>query len=117
VLLVAHVGRHVVDAEDAERRIEADAHPVVEPVGKLALQKIVHADEDVADVAEEIAHPVANLARDHLAIALRHRLTNVLVELVVDTVYAAVESLHRVARVVAAQARAAARGQRHQQQE
>src|SRR3954467_5827455 len=116
VLFIAHVGRDVVNPQDAEAGIERYPHPVVEAVGELALQDVVHADEHVADVAEEIAHAVADLAGYRLAVAGGDRPSNVLVQLVVDTVDAAVPALEWVACLLAAQARTAAERQRGKRQ-
>src|SRR3954469_684555 len=107
VLLVAHLARHVVDAEKAEARVPQHSRPVPGAVGELALQDVVRADEHVADVAEEIAHAVANLTWHDPLVAARHRLRDVHVDYVVEAVDAPVHALERVARVALARAGAA----------
>src|SRR5512138_2435140 len=107
VLLVSHVARDVVDAEQADSGIKRNTRPVVGTVGELALQEIVHADEHVGDVAEEVAHPVADLAGHHLAIRGGHWLRHRLVHLVVEAVDDAVHAFQRIARIALARGRAA----------
>src|SRR5438105_3736737 len=60
VLLVAHVARHIVDAEEADGAIKRKARPVADTVLKFSLQEIVQADERIGEVAEEVAHAVAD---------------------------------------------------------
>src|SRR5260221_251521 len=69
VLLIAHVGSDVVEAKQAYSGIKRNTRPIADTVLELSLQEIVHADEDVADVAEEVAQPVAVL--QHHAVAAR----------------------------------------------
>src|SRR3989442_1629863 len=97
VLLDAHVGRHVVNAQQPEGAVEGEARPVPHAVLKLALQQVVDADEKVADVGKEIAHPAADLLVHEIAISRRHRLGDRLVDGLVELVDAAVEAFERIA--------------------
>src|SRR5882672_2808569 len=99
VLLDPHVGRHIVNAQQAERAVEGEARPVLHAVLELALQQVVDADEKVGDVGEEIAHPAADLLVQQVAISCRHRLGDRLVDGLVELVDAAVESFERIARI------------------
>src|SRR6267378_2054646 len=97
VLLDPHVGRYVVDAEEADRAVEGEARPVLHAVLKLSLQHVVHADEKVGDVGKEIAHPAADLLVHQVAIGRRHRFGDRLVDGLVEFVNPDVESFERIA--------------------
>src|SRR5688572_13970511 len=101
VLLEAHIGRHVVQAEQPESAVEREAHPVEEAVLELALQHVVHADEQVAQVAEEVAHAVADLAVHVVAVRRRDGPADVLVERVVEGVEVPIQRLVGIARIAA----------------
>src|SRR2546426_9536442 len=59
VLLVAHVAGDVVEAEEADSGIKRKARPVADTGLEFSLQAVVHADKQIADVAEAIAQPVS----------------------------------------------------------
>src|SRR5688500_3336365 len=93
MFLVAPLGGDVVDAEQAERAVKRKARPVVDAVGELALQKIVHPDQRVGEVGEEVADAHADLLVQHLDISARHRPRQPVVEGLVEAVHAAVHAL------------------------
>src|SRR5258706_14258223 len=95
-----------MDAEQADSAIKRDTRPVADTVFKFALQEIVHADEDVADVAEEVAYAIADFDRHHAHVPARHRPGDRLIDRVVEAVDAAVQRLERMARIAVAGARA-----------
>src|SRR6266852_863428 len=97
VLLDPHVGRHIVNAQQPDGAVESEARPVLHAVLELALQQVVDADEKVGDVGKEIAHPVADLLVQQIAISRRHRLGDRLVDGLVEFVDTAVESFERIA--------------------
>src|SRR6266550_5152089 len=97
VLLDAHVGRHVVNAQQPEGAVEGEARPVLHAVLDLALQQVVDADEKVGDVGKEIAHPAADLLVQQIAISRRHRPGDRRVDGLVELVHAAVESFEWIA--------------------
>src|SRR6185369_16130923 len=98
-LLDAHVGGYVVQAEQAERAVEHEAHSVLETVEKLALQHVVDPDPQVAEVGEEIADAAADLFVQDVAVGSSHRHSHPLVGHLVEAVDRAVHGLQRVARV------------------
>src|SRR5467141_3379618 len=97
VLLDPHVGRHIVNAQQPAGAVEGEARPVHHAVLELALQQVVDADEKVADVGKEIAHPAADLLVQQVVISRRHRLGDRLVDGLVELVDAAVEPFERIA--------------------
>src|SRR6185436_11033842 len=99
VLLQPHVARDIVQAEDAEGRIESEARPVGDRVGRLALQQVVRADPEIRDIGKEIADPAAHRSGQHVAIGGRHWLANGRVEAIVERIHRAIESLERIAAV------------------
>src|SRR6185295_16162759 len=115
-LLDAHVGGDVVQAEQAERAVEDEAHPVLEAVEELALQHVVDPDPQVAEVGEEVADAAANLFVQDVAVGSSHRHCHPLVRHLVEAVDGAVHRLQRVARVAVLGGGAAARQRQQQRQ-
>src|SRR5712691_7370888 len=97
VLLDPHVGRYIVNAQQPEGAVEGEARPVLHAVLDLALQQVVDADEKVGDVGKEVAHSVADLLVQQIAISRRHRLGDRRVDRLVEFVDTAVESFERIA--------------------
>src|ERR1044071_4607821 len=115
-LFDAHVGGHVVQAEQAERAVEDEAHSVLEAVEELALEHVVHPDPQVAEVGEEIADAAADLLVQDVAVGSSQRHGNPLVRHLVEAEDRAGHGLQRVARG-AVLVGGAARREREQQRQ
>src|SRR5579859_3594095 len=116
VLLVSHIRGNVVQAEEPYSGIKRKARPIADTVLEFPLQEIVHADEGVGEVAEEVTHALAYLGRHDLLVSRGHRPRDRGVDLVVELVDAAVQRFPRIARVALGGA-GAARGRAHERGE
>lgn len=92
-----HLGGDVDHTQQAESRIEGEAHHVRQTVSHLALQQVIEADPRVFEVADEIAHSTAHEAGEHKFIGLGGGLDDHLVELLIEAEHGAVVAFERVA--------------------
>src|SRR5579871_865411 len=101
VLLELCGARHIEEPAQPQHRIDGDPHQVGGCLVDLALQQIVGAYPQIADIAEEVRHPVADDLRQYEGVAARDRLQHIGVERVVEFEHRTIDALQRIARIAA----------------
>jgi hypothetical protein len=97
----AQLARHIEQAGDAERGIDQEAANGGAGAIHVALQHVVNHDDGCAQVAQEAAHAVLRLLRQHAAIEQRRRLDQDAIDHAVEFEDAAVQPFERIIVVLA----------------
>ncbi|MPN63654.1 hypothetical protein SDC9_211419 [bioreactor metagenome] len=99
MLFQAQFAGHIKQPENAHRRIDQQTPDIHARIGKLALQRTIHADPQVADVAEKVADTGFNRQRHGGIVDLRHRFGSVFIDCFVNREHRTVEPFVRIALV------------------